>query len=116
MPGKCSLTGISSTWTPATSGQTAELQKIGVNVNQIARRINSTGTVYAQDIEAVSYTHLDVYKRQGHNNLIDLIGKRGYQFICCRQDAPITISIFYIHQSIGHFCYLDVYKRQPMKL
>ena len=26
--------------------QTAELQKIGVNVNQIARRINSTGTVY----------------------------------------------------------------------
>ena len=27
--------------------QTAELQKIGVNVNQIARRINSTGTVYA---------------------------------------------------------------------
>ena len=33
--------------------QTAELQKIGVNVNQIARRINSTGTVYAQDIEDI---------------------------------------------------------------
>ena len=31
--------------------QTAELQKIGVNVNQIARRINSTGAVYAQDVE-----------------------------------------------------------------
>ena len=31
--------------------QTAELQKIGVNINQIARRINSTGTVYAQDLE-----------------------------------------------------------------
>ncbi len=30
--------------------QTAELQKIGVNINQIARRINSTGTVYAQDL------------------------------------------------------------------
>ena len=36
--------------------QTAELQKIGVNVNQIARRLNSMGSV--------SYTHLDVYKRQ----------------------------------------------------
>ena len=33
--------------------QTAELQKIGVNVNQIARRINSTETVYAQDIEDI---------------------------------------------------------------
>ena len=33
--------------------QTAELQKIGVNVNQIARRINSTGTVYAQDVEDI---------------------------------------------------------------
>lgn len=30
--------------------QTAEIQKIGVNVNQIARRVNSTGTVYAQDM------------------------------------------------------------------
>ena len=33
--------------------QTAELQKIGVNVNQIARRINSTGTVYTQDVEDI---------------------------------------------------------------
>ena len=33
--------------------QTAELQKIGVNINQIARRINSTGTVYAQDLEDI---------------------------------------------------------------
>ena len=31
--------------------QTAELTKIGVNVNQIARRINSIGAVYAQDVE-----------------------------------------------------------------
>ena len=37
----------------------------------------------------------------GHNNLIDFIGKRGYQFICCRQNTPIAISIFYINQSIG---------------
>ena len=34
---------------------TAEIQKIGVNVNQIAKRVNSTGSVY----QAVSYTHLE---------------------------------------------------------
>ena len=28
---------------------TAEIQKIGVNVNQIARRVNSTGSVYQED-------------------------------------------------------------------
>ena len=43
--------------------QTAELQKIGVNVNQIARRINSTGTVYAQDIEDIKGA-LAWYRRQ----------------------------------------------------
>ena len=29
---------------------TAEIQKIGVNVNQIAKRVNSTGSVYQEDI------------------------------------------------------------------
>ena len=30
---------------------TAEIQKIGVNINQIARRVNSTGSVYQDDID-----------------------------------------------------------------
>jgi len=30
---------------------TAEIQKIGVNINQIARRANATGNVYQEDIE-----------------------------------------------------------------
>ncbi len=30
---------------------TAEIQKIGVNINQIARRVNSTGGVYREDID-----------------------------------------------------------------
>ena len=30
--------------------QTAELQKIGVNVNQIARRLNSMGPLYTQEL------------------------------------------------------------------
>ena len=34
---------------------TAEIQKIGVNVNQIARRVNATGNAYQEE---------DVYKRQ----------------------------------------------------
>ncbi|MCE4767787.1 MobC family plasmid mobilization relaxosome protein, partial [Clostridioides difficile] len=30
---------------------TAEIQKIGVNINQIARRVNSTGSIYQEDID-----------------------------------------------------------------
>ena len=31
-------------------GMTAEIQKIGVNINQIAKRVNSTGIIYKDDI------------------------------------------------------------------
>ena len=44
--------------------QTAELQKIGVNVNQIARRINSTGTMYAQDIEDIKGALAKIWQLQ----------------------------------------------------
>lgn len=33
--------------------QTAEIQKIGVNVNQIAKRVNATGSVYEQDLKEI---------------------------------------------------------------
>uniref|UniRef100_UPI001C673E0B plasmid mobilization relaxosome protein MobC n=1 Tax=Clostridioides difficile TaxID=1496 RepID=UPI001C673E0B len=32
---------------------TGEIQKIGVNINQIARRVNATGSVYHEDIEEI---------------------------------------------------------------
>ena len=32
---------------------TTELQKIGTNINQIAKRVNATREVYAQDIEDI---------------------------------------------------------------
>ena len=32
---------------------TAELQKIGTNINQIAKRVNAAGTLYAPDIEDI---------------------------------------------------------------
>lgn len=35
-------------------GHTAQLQKIGVNVNQIAKRINETGRIYADDMDRLS--------------------------------------------------------------
>ena len=54
MPGKMLIDGyIVHMDTSDIRAQTAELQKIGVNVNQIARRINSTGAVYAQDVEDI---------------------------------------------------------------
>ena len=31
---------------------TAEIQKIGVNINQIAKRVNATGSVYQEDISS----------------------------------------------------------------
>lgn len=33
--------------------QTAEIQKVGVNVNQIAKRVNSTGNAYQEDLEEI---------------------------------------------------------------
>ena len=33
---------------------TAEIQKIGVNINQIAKRVNSTGSVYQEDMQHFS--------------------------------------------------------------
>ena len=44
--------------------QTAELQKIGVNVNQIARRINSTGAVYAQNVEDIKGALAQIWQLQ----------------------------------------------------
>ena len=37
----------------AVKEQTAEIQKVGVNVNQIAKRVNSTGNAYKEDLEEI---------------------------------------------------------------
>ena len=44
--------------------QTAEIQKIGVNVNQIAKRFNSMGPVYAQDIEDIKGALTQIWQLQ----------------------------------------------------
>ena len=43
---------------------TAEIQKIGVNVNQIARRINATGSVYEQDIAEIKGALDEIWRLQ----------------------------------------------------
>ena len=44
--------------------QTAELQKIGVNVNQIARRLNSMGSLYAQDVADIKGALTQIWQLQ----------------------------------------------------
>jgi len=43
-------------------GHTAQLQKIGVNVNQIAKRINETGRIYADDIDEIKRVMEEVWR------------------------------------------------------
>ena len=43
---------------------TAELQKIGTNINQIAKRVNATGTLYAQDIEDIKGAMAEIWQLQ----------------------------------------------------
>ncbi len=43
-------------------GHTAQLQKIGVNVNQIAKRINETGQIYADDMDEIKRVMEEVWR------------------------------------------------------
>ncbi len=43
-------------------GHTAQLQKIGVNVNQIAKRINETGRIYADDMNEIKRVMEEVWR------------------------------------------------------
>ena len=44
--------------------QTAELQKIGVNVYQIARRLNSMGPLYTQDVADIKGALAQIWQLQ----------------------------------------------------
>ena len=43
---------------------TAERQKIGVNVNQIAKRVNTIGSVYQEDIEEIKGVLAEIWRLQ----------------------------------------------------
>jgi Bacterial mobilisation protein (MobC). len=42
----------------------AEIQKIGVNINQIAKRANATGNVYEQDIAEIKGVLAEIWRLQ----------------------------------------------------
>ena len=44
--------------------QTAELQKIGVNINQIARRLNNMGQLYTQDVADIKGAVAQIWQLQ----------------------------------------------------
>ena len=43
---------------------TAEIQKIGNNVNQIARRVNATGSAYQEDIDEIKGVLAEIWRLQ----------------------------------------------------
>ena len=43
---------------------TAEIQKIGVNVNQIAKRVNATGNAYQEDIDEIKGVLAEIWRLQ----------------------------------------------------
>ena len=43
---------------------TAEIQKIGVNINQIAKRVNATGSVYQEDIAEIKGVLAEIWRLQ----------------------------------------------------
>lgn len=43
---------------------TAEIQKIGVNINQIAKRVNATGSAYREDIEEIKGVLNEIWRLQ----------------------------------------------------
>ena len=43
---------------------TAEIQKIGVNINQIAKRVNATGSVYQEDMEEIKGVLAEIWRLQ----------------------------------------------------
>ena len=85
---------------------TAEIQKIGVNINQIAKRVNSTGSVYQEDIEEIKGVLAEIWRLQR----LSLLKAR-----CAK---PLTISRTRIKPMKKYWCPLTgaVMKRQILSL
>ena len=50
--------------TPEIKTHSAQLQKIGVNLNQIARRVDETGDIYAADMDDLKGLMAEVWKSE----------------------------------------------------
>lgn len=86
---------------------TAEIQKIGVNVNQIARRANATGNVYQEDIDEIKGVLNEIWRLQRLSLLkarwakpspISKIPPRQKKnCLCPRSAAPMKRQILSLH-------------------
>ena len=85
---------------------TAEIQKIGVNVNQIAKRVNSTGSVYQEDIEEIKGVLNEIWRLQR------------LSLLKARERKPWTISKIPIRRTGKCLCPLSAapMKRQTLSL
>ena len=63
---------------------TAELQKIGTNINQIARRVNATGTLYAQDMEDIKGAMAEIWQLQRSS-----VESISHSALSVRSDSPV---------------------------
>jgi hypothetical protein len=54
---------INADWTDI-KAMTAEIQKIGVNINQIAKRVNSFGSIYTEDIAELKEALSEIWRLQ----------------------------------------------------
>ena len=86
---------------------TAELQKIGVNINQIAKRANATGNVYQEDIEEIKGALKEIWRLQrlsllkAHSKKPLNISKTPIRLMikcsCHRSDAAMKPQILNLH-------------------
>ena len=72
--------------------------------------------LFAFENEPVSYTHLDVYKRQAYNNILlqagnDELGKRKE---ITGMEAEAIDGVMYSYGAVS-YTHLDVYKRQELR-
>jgi hypothetical protein len=54
---------INPDWTDV-KAMTQEIQKIGVNLNQIAKRVNTFGSIYAEDIAELKEAMAEIWRLQ----------------------------------------------------
>ena len=55
---------IVNTDTTPLKKQYEEMHKIGININQIAKRVNATGSVYQEDIEEIKEVLAEIWRLQ----------------------------------------------------
>ena len=95
---------------------TAEIQKIGVNVNQIAHRVNATGNAYKEDIEEIKGVLAEIWrlqrlgkapsldKPQGFGELWECRPQKKCAVLCRKVSHGESAKFLYAHGRVVVFC------------